>query len=206
MVAAADARLTGARPAGSGRAMGSLTLLDIVVILAVGGGAVLGVLRGFVFEVLSLFAWVAVVIALRLFYAPATLILSQHLSTRAGAGLLAFALVGGIVFFGGRIVADRIGRRTRGSVLGPIDRVLGLGFGAIKGLIGVTLLFMAGNLVYDLAFGGRAARPDWVREARSYPLLQASRRAMDDLVARRRGTAPAADPVANSTDADRRPI
>jgi membrane protein required for colicin V production len=97
------------------------------------------------------------------------------------------------------MLAARIGRSTRTSVLGPIDRTLGLGFGAVKGLIGVTLLFMLGNLVYDLGYGGAAQRPEWVREARSISLLQASRHAIDDLVARRRGDHPA-DNMAESVD------
>lgn len=185
--------------------MATLTLLDIVVLLFLGGGALLGLMRGFVFEVLSLFAWAAVVIALKLFYEPVTIVLARHLSTHAGAGLLAFALIGGVVFFGGRLIAGRIGRRTRTSILGPVDRVLGLGFGAVKGLIGVTLLFMAGNLVFDLGFGGATPRPDWVRTARSYPLLQASRHAIDDFVARR-SAGDAGDPGANSTDGNGAPI
>ena len=166
--------------------MHALTLLDILVLIFVGGGAILGALRGFVTEVLSLFAWVAAVIALKLFYTPAALLIGAWLHTRAGASLLAFVLVFALVFFGGRMVAERIGRRTRDSVLGPIDRTLGLGFGALKGLIGVTLLFMFGNLVYDLGYGGETPRPTWVREARSIALLQASRHAIDDLIARRR--------------------
>ncbi len=133
--------------------MHSLTLLDIIVLLFVGGGAILGALRGFVTEVLSLFAWVATVIALKLFYTPAALVIGTWMHTKAGASLLAFVLIFAIVFFGGRIVADRIGRRTRDSILGPIDRTLGLGFGALKGLIGVTLLFMFVNLVYDIGYG-----------------------------------------------------
>lgn len=166
--------------------MHSLTLLDILVLIFVGGGALLGLMRGFVTEVLSLFAWVAAVVALKLFYTPAALIIGTWLHTKAGASLLAFVLVFAIVFFGGRMVAERIGRRTRSSILGPIDRTLGLGFGALKGLIGVTLLFMLGNLVYDLGYGGATPRPDWVREARSISLLQASRHAIDDMIAKRR--------------------
>ncbi|WBO21194.1 CvpA family protein [Sphingomonas abietis] len=167
--------------------MHALTLLDIIVLLFVGGGALLGVLRGFVTEVLSLFAWVATVIALKLFYTPAALVIGSWMHMRAGASLLAFVLVFAIVFFGGRMVAQRIGRRTRDSILGPIDRTLGLGFGALKGLIGVTLLFMFGNLVYDIGYGGASPRPEWVREARSIALLQASRHAIDDMIAKRRG-------------------
>jgi membrane protein required for colicin V production len=168
----------------------TFTLLDIIVLLFVGGGALLGMMRGFVTEFLSLFAWVAAVIALKLFYAPVAVLLGGVLHTPTGAKLLAFVLVFAIVFFGGRIIADRVGQRTRNSILGPIDRVLGLGFGALKGLIGVTLIFMLGNLVYDLGFGGTAQRPDWVREARSISLLQASRHAIGGFVAYRRGEHP----------------
>jgi membrane protein required for colicin V production len=170
--------------------MHSLTLLDIIVLIFVGGGALLGVMRGFVMEVLSLFAWMATVIALKVFYTPVAVLLGAHLHTKAGASLLAFVLIAVIVFFGGRMIAARIGRRTRTSVLGPVDRTLGLGFGAVKGLIGVTLLFMLGNLVFDLGYGGASPRPQWVRDARSISLLQASRHAIDDLVAKRRGEHP----------------
>jgi membrane protein required for colicin V production len=194
--------------------MHALTLLDILVLIFVGGGALIGAVRGFVFEVLSLFAWAAVVIALKVLYTPAALLFANYLGTRAGASLLAFVAIGGIVYIGGRMIASRIGARTRKSILGPVDRLLGLGFGAVKGLIGVTLLFMMGNLVFDLIHGGQAARPDWVGNARSYPLLQASRRAIDDLVERRlhSGHSPGNDSEAdgnatgNSTRRQDRPI
>ena len=47
-----------------------LTALDILVLIAVFGAAVQGFLRGFVTEVLALFAWIAIVAALKLFHIP----------------------------------------------------------------------------------------------------------------------------------------
>src|SRR6187402_1016063 len=44
------------------RAM-DLTALDIVVVLLVGAGLILGFLRGFVSELLSLFAWILAILA-----------------------------------------------------------------------------------------------------------------------------------------------
>ena len=164
-----------------------LTSLDIVVLLLVGGGLVLGILRGFVGEVLSLLAWVAAIVALKLFHGPATDILSGFVGTRAGSAVLAFALVFGIVFVGGKLVARQIGTKTRSSIVGPIDRILGGGFGALKGLIGATLLYLGGNLVFDTLYGRTAERPDWMLESRTYPLLQASGRAIVDFVEARRG-------------------
>ncbi|GGE73940.1 CvpA family protein [Sphingomonas prati] len=166
--------------------MPALTALDIVVILLVGGGAMLGILRGFVTEVLSLFAWVAAILALKFFHAALAELLVGPVGTRAGASVLAFALLFLVVFAGGKLVARALGRRTRQSVLGPLDRLLGFGFGALKGLIGATLLFLAVTLVYDTLYGGAATRPDWIRDSRSYSLLNASGKAIVDYVAARR--------------------
>lgn len=166
--------------------MGTLTALDIVVLLLVGGGAVLGMFRGFVTEVLSLFAWVAAIIAVKLFYTPVAAWLTASVGTSAGAAVLAFAIVFGVVYIAGKLVAQAIGRRTRQSVLGPVDRGLGLGFGALKGLIGATLLFLLANLATDTVYGGAAQRPDWMRASRTFPLLNASSRAIVDFVAMRR--------------------
>jgi len=91
-----------------------------------------------------------------------------------------------ITFIGVRVIAQRIGGYTRGSLIGPVDRVLGAGFGALKGLIGATLLYLLASLVYDTAFGRTAERPAWMAQSRSYPLLNASGRAIVDFVEARR--------------------
>ena len=163
----------------------ALTTLDILVLLLVGGGAIVGALRGFVTEVLSLFAWVAVIIAVRMAHMPVTLLLMPHVGTPTAASVLAFALIFGVVFVAGKMVAGSIGRRTRQSVLGPLDRLLGFGFGALKGLIGATLLFLLANLATDTLYGGGAARPEWMIGSRTFPLLNASSRAIVDFVAMR---------------------
>jgi membrane protein required for colicin V production len=164
--------------------MGSLTALDIIVLILVGGGLVAGVLRGFAFEILSLFAWVAAIIALKLFHTPATEALRGVIGT--GSAVAAFALVFGIVFIAGKLLARRIGGATKRSVIGPVDRILGGGFGALKGLIGATLLYLASTLIYDTIYGRTAKRPEWMAQSRSYPLLNASGNAMVDYVERRR--------------------
>jgi membrane protein required for colicin V production len=165
-----------------------LTALDILVLLLVGGGLFFGFMRGFIFEVLSLLAWFAAVAALKLLHDPTTGALEPMVGTRAGSAVLAFVLVFGIVFFGVKIAARRIGGGVRSSVVGPVDRILGSGFGALKGLIGATLLYLASNLVYDTVYGRTAERPDWMAQSRTYPLLHASGRAIVDFVEARRGT------------------
>jgi membrane protein required for colicin V production len=162
-----------------------LTALDVIVLLLVGGGTVFGWIKGFVTEVLSLFAWVAAIAALKLFYTPVTALLAGRVGTGAGAAVLAFALVFGIVFVAGRLIARRLGQRTRESVLSSFDRLLGAGFGALKGIIGATLIFLVASLAYDSVYGGGAPRPAWMTQSRSWPLLRASGTAIVDFVAAR---------------------
>jgi membrane protein required for colicin V production len=175
--------------------MAAWTALDIIVLLLVGGGLLLGGMRGFVTEVLSLLAWVAAIVALKLLHAPASDALTGPVGTRGGAMVLAFALIFIIVFVTTKLLARRIGGYTRASMVGPFDRLLGAGFGALKGLIGATLLYLLANLVYDTAFGRAAERPAWMAQSRTYPLLNASGRAIVDFVAARRARAP--DPIGN---------
>ncbi|MES2057666.1 MAG: CvpA family protein [Pseudomonadota bacterium] len=163
-----------------------LTALDILVLIAVIGSAGLGLMRGFVTEVLSLFAWVAIVFALKLFHMPVSAILSPMVGTASGAAVLAFAIISGVTYFAGRMVANAIGNRTRTSVLGPVDRALGFGFGAIKGLILASLVFLLVVLVTDTMSGGPSRRPLWLTDSRTYPLLNKTSASIADFVDRRR--------------------
>lgn len=164
----------------------TLTGLDIIVLLAIGGAAVLGFLRGFVTEVLALLAWVLVVLAIKLFHAPLAEMLAGVVGTVQGASVLAFAILSGATYFGGRVIANSVGSRTRDSFLGPIDRALGLGFGALKGLILVSVAFLLVVLVFDTMRGGAAKRPDWITTSMTYPLLNATSASIADVVDRRR--------------------
>jgi membrane protein required for colicin V production len=173
-----------------------LTAMDIIVLLLIGGGAILGVMRGFVTEVLSLFAWAAAIFALKLLHGPVASMLVHVVKSPSGAAVLSFILVFAVVFFGGKMVAASLGQRTRKSVLGPVDRLLGLGFGALKGLLVATVLFLGVNLAYDTIYGGASDRPGFIRTSRTYPLLNASGRAVVDWVQHRRERA--ADPGDNA--------
>ena len=164
-----------------------LTALDIVVLLLVGAGLVFGFLRGFVAEALSLFAWFLAIVALRYLYEPVRGWLVGPIGTESGAAVLAFALVFGLVFLLGKLASRRLGERVRQSIVVPIDRVLGAGFGALKGLIVATLLFLALSLVYDVIWGQAAARPEWISESRTWPLLKSSGETIVELVEAQRG-------------------
>lgn len=165
-----------------------MTALDILVLLLVGFLGFRGLMSGFVTESLSLVAWVIAIAAVKLLHGPVTTLLEKPVGTQSGASVLAFAMVFGVTFMIGRMIANRIGQASKSSALGSFDRLLGFGFGAIKGLILASLVFLFVSLIYDTIYGGQSVRPEWMTKSRSYPLLNAGSRALVTFVeARRKG-------------------
>lgn len=177
--------------------MGSLTALDIVVLVLVGGGAVLGFSRGLVQEVTSLLAWLLAILAVRFFHAPLTGLLDDYVGAPGGAAMLAFVLLFGGVFLLAKWGSRAMGQRSRASLVGGFDRGLGAGFGAVKGLALATVLFMGVTLLYDIGYGN-AARPAWMTESRTYPALNATSAALSKVIAERRAEAREAESTAES--------
>ena len=169
-----------------------MTALDVFVFLLLIGGAAIGFVRGFVHEVISLLAWIVAVAMLKLFHTQLWTGFENtfHFSSAASA-VLAFAILFVPSFVLVKLLARSIGGRTRRhAMLGPFDRVLGGGFGALKGLLAVTLFFLLANLATDMVYGPQADRPEWMTKSRTYPLLNASGRAIVDWVEARRHRAP----------------
>jgi membrane protein required for colicin V production len=165
-----------------------MTALDIFVFLLLIGGGAVGFVRGFVHEVISLFAWLVAIAMLKLFHTQLwTGLINSFHSSSAAAAVLAFAMLFIPSFLIVKLLARSLGKKTRRhSMLGPFDRVLGGGFGALKGLLGATLFFLLANLATDMVYGPQADRPEWMTKSRTYPLLNASGRAIVDWVEARR--------------------
>src|SRR3954468_20461848 len=165
-----------------------MTALDVFVFLLLIGGAAVGFVRGFVHEVISLLAWVVAIAMLKLFHTQLWTGLENSFGTSPAAGaVLAFAILFVPSFVIVKLLARQLGGKTRRSpMLGPFDRVLGGGFGMLKGLLAATLFFLLANLATDLVYGPDANRPDWMRNSRTYPLLNATGRAVVDWVETRR--------------------
>lgn len=150
--------------------LSTLNGLDWLVVLIVGTAAAFGLMRGFIAEVASLAAWVAGFVAVRLFYTPARAVLveasgSAMLGTLAavlGPFLLAVLLV--------KLLGSFLSGSAKGSLIGPVDRVLGLGFGLVKGFLVASLGFLILTLALEI-LPGEDDRPDWLTGARTAPTL-----------------------------------
>lgn len=155
-----------------------MTGFDIIVLIIVGVAAIGGFMRGFVQEILSLAAWILAIFAIHYLHTPMTEWLLPYLKSESGAAVLGFALLLLIPYAAMKLIAGRLGETSRGSILGPIDRVIGFAFGAIKGGIVVVMAFSLLVLGYDTIWG-ITGRPDWIKSARTYQLVNAS---ADELV------------------------
>jgi membrane protein required for colicin V production len=162
-----------------------MTALDIVALLIVAVAAVGGFMRGFVQEVLSLAAWILAIFAIRYLHTDLTEFLSHYIGTSTSVALLAFALLLLIPYAAMKLIAGRLGQATRNSIIGPFDRVLGFGFGAVKGLIMVVVAFSVLVLGLDTMWGSQG-RPEWITNARTYPFINAASDEMVQLIKMRR--------------------
>jgi membrane protein required for colicin V production len=169
--------------------MNALTAFDIVVSLIVVLAALAGLARGFVGEIVSLLAWVAGIVAVRFFYTPVKAIAERYTGTESGSAILALVVIFLVAFILVRVVGGKLSAGTKASIIGPIDRVLGLGFGAVKGVLGAALLFLLINLTFDTIDPGEPS-PDWIASARTAPTLAMVSKALVDFVEERRRVSP----------------
>lgn len=162
-----------------------MTGFDIIVLVIVGVAAIGGFLRGLVQEVLSLAAWVLAAFSIYYLHTPLTFALREFYDAEPATPILAFVLLLLIPYAAMKVIASNAGEASRNSVLGPIDRVLGFGFGAVKGALIVVFAFSVLVLGFDTVWGYKG-RPDWITQARTYRAADAFSRQLVQLLAERR--------------------
>ena len=162
-----------------------MTGFDFIVLGIVAIAAIGGFMRGFVQEVASLAAWIFAALAVRYIHTPLTLSLAQYLGYGVATSIFAFALLLLIPYAAMKVIANNLGGAARSSPLAPIDRVLGFGFGGLKGVLVVVIAFSLLVLGYDTVWGA-GGRPTWITTARSYDLVDAGSRSLVEIIAKRR--------------------
>jgi len=162
-----------------------MTGFDIIVLLIVAIAAAGGFARGFVQEILSLAAWILALLAIQNLHTPLHDFIEPRFGTPTTSAILAFALLLLIPYAAMKLIASLVGGKARESLLGPLDRVLGFGFGALKGAIIVVIGFSLLVLGYDTVWGYQG-RPTWIVTARTYPAINAGPEALVSYVQDRR--------------------
>ena len=172
-----------------------MTGFDFIVLGIVAIAAIGGFMRGFVQEVFSLAAWILAAFAIRYLHTPLTAAMAEYIGYGISTAILAFALLLLIPYAAMKVIANNLGSAARGSPLGPIDRVLGFGFGGLKGVVVVVIAFSLLVLGYDTVWG-MGGRPTWITTARSYDLVDSGSRSLVEIIAERRAEVRERQPVA----------
>ncbi len=140
---------------------------DLVILGIFALSALISFMRGFFREAMSLAIWGgAVIITLAYTDRFATLLAIERVESQQ-----ARATISAVVLFAGTLLAGNLinwvlGRIMARKTLSIADRVIGVIFGMVRGLIIVTLLVMAGNLVPELK------QEPWWTESTLLPKIQ----------------------------------
>jgi membrane protein required for colicin V production len=143
-----------------------LTLFDIIALLILSVSTLVGFVRGALREVTTVVAFV-IAVAVAIFTLPFTGPVARaavHPSWAANA--VAVLIVFLAVYILVRVMASAVTRGVHSTqALGTVDRVIGSGFGLIRGLVVLGLFNLAINLVPP-----PSGVPAWVGAAKLYPL------------------------------------
>ncbi len=159
--------------------------LDILVLIIVAVAAIGGFMRGLVQEVLSLASWVLAAISIHYLHSELTDGLRVVYNTEQTTPVLAFVLLLLIPYAAMKVIASNASGASDGAVLGPIDRVLGFGFGGVKGALIAVFAFSLLALSFDPQWGYKG-RPNWITSARTYQAVDSFSRELVTMIAIRR--------------------
>ncbi len=124
-----------------------MTGADVLILVILFGSTLIGALRGFIREAVSVVFWIGAIWASWKF----GYMVEPHLG-----GLLAYPKVAPwvsrlvvltVVLLFGWLVGMLLSYLTRSLGLGPLDRVIGLLFGIVRGIVLVGLLVIGGELL-----------------------------------------------------------
>jgi membrane protein required for colicin V production len=125
-----------------------LTGADILICVVLLGSTLIGLLRGFVREAVSLVFWIVAIWAAWKFGTLVEPHLGGLLSDPNIAPWVGRLVVLVLVLLVGWVVAMLASYFTRSLGLGAMDRVIGLLFGIVRGLVLVGLLTIGGELLH----------------------------------------------------------
>jgi len=144
-----------------------INLADLLVIIVLVISGIFAFVRGFVHEVFAIGSWVAATFVTLYAFPHAQPLVEQYIPTEFFASLV----TGVVIFLVSLVIFSMLTRllsnRVQQSSLGALDRSLGLLFGFARGGIIVVLAWMALTFLMP-----EEEIFDWVKEARSRPLVE----------------------------------
>jgi membrane protein required for colicin V production len=145
-----------------------LTLFDIIAVLILGVSMLVGFVRGALGEVATVVSFVLAVL-ISIFGLRITGPIARAAVHPAWAATgVALVVVFLAAYIGLRVAASGLTRSVHSTrALGTIDRVVGAGFGGLRGLVALGVLYLLLNLAPS-----PNGTPEWIANAKLYPLAR----------------------------------
>lgn len=125
-----------------------LTGADVLILLILLGSTLIGVLRGFIREAVSVAFWILAIWAAWQFGPVVEPHLGGLLADPNIAPWVGRLVILILVLLVGWVAGMLLSYFTRSLGLGPLDRVIGLMFGVVRGLVLVGLVVIGGELLH----------------------------------------------------------
>lgn len=143
-----------------------LTVLDLFVLGVVVLSTLLALFRGMSREALMLAAWLGAAAAAWLAWPQVAPLLEPYVADATFRMIAAIALAFVVPLAVLLIIAGMLASVIENSFLAPIDRVLGVAFGALRGMVLVLVTYLVLLFVFP-----QGAQPSWIAEAQVRPWL-----------------------------------
>lgn len=122
--------------------MEQLNNLDVIFLILIGLSALVGIARGFTKELLSIVGWLVAAVCVYYLTPIINPIMKNYISSEMLSTLVSGMLILLVVCIFWVLAVDKISSSIRQSKLSPLDRIFGMFFGILRGVIVVVLIEM----------------------------------------------------------------
>jgi len=122
-----------------------MTVVDVVIIFVIVLSALFGLWRGFMQESISLAKWIIATWIAATFAPKLGPMLPAAIESEVWRQAIAFASLFIVIFILGTVIAHLVSRILIKTGLTSLDRVLGLGFGVLRGALIIIIFVIVGG-------------------------------------------------------------
>ncbi|MBT3938955.1 MAG: CvpA family protein [Pelagibacterales bacterium] len=144
-----------------------INALDIILFISIIISIIIGYTRGLIRETLSIFNWLFASWFSFRYYSDLKIILRDVISPEILADALSFGLLFLFIIIAITMISNFICKNIKKSLLGPIDKILGMIFGAFRAFILILVLVIAGNQIIWV----NNTTPSLLSKAYAYPMI-----------------------------------
>ncbi|MGI9510604.1 MAG: CvpA family protein [Geminicoccaceae bacterium] len=145
----------------------SLTVFDMAVLFVVGVSGLLALVRGLVREGLSIVVWALSALIAYVAFPDLRVFLSGYVPNEWIRDALALIVVFLAPLVCLKIVAMVIAETVPAGLFGSLDRLLGAGYGLVRGAVVVSLAYLGLNMMNE-----PENHPVWIKEAQFLPYVR----------------------------------